>query len=995
MTSGTSSSSPTGMRARLRAAVAHFAVSTTRGRYLYLSLTFIAFLAFAAWVGKLQVNQAVTHGVAHSGERQQVRRELDAVTDHIWNTETMLQGYLLVPSPDKRARVEELLDDAERKAVALSGYAVITDKQAMSDHVRLLREQLATLAREARRVMVIRADPEQLYPSMPVMLGRMLPTYNTVYADATLAMEGAETERGDPRQVEVFQLFAEARHSWAMMVNAFRVWVANRFGIFGVTPEAGMRAQAHNLALYSERLDAQLNRLAALEQQGRLGLQQSESLASMRAGYRTWLEDYRRVAAIYTSERWRSDVPIVRDSVLPLFTRLWETVRTIDAELDAFSAEDMSILVRASDSVSGSMWLLVVIGAVITAIGSLLFEVTLLRPIARVASALKAEAHGQGGVALPTARTQETRDLVEAFAHMRQQVNSRQLRLAAILDNAAEGIITFVADGTVEEFNQAAERLFGYSEAETVGRNISLLLVPGDGTDPAEYAGRFLSHDLPALIGHEGEVTGRHRDGTVFPLALKVSAMTLESRTLYTALVADISERKAMMDHLKKMAEHDGLTGLHNRSYFQDELERTIEFVKRGVSGPSALLYIDLDNFKYVNDTRGHAAGDRLLIDVAQILNRRARKTDLVARFGGDEFTILLSTTGPEAAMQTAESYRKRIASYVFKQGGDHVDIGCSVGVALISEDAASAAKILSQADLACHLAKRGGRNRVHLFRPGDAESVASMTLDMGWSRRIKEAIEQSRFAIAQQPQVDTRTRQIESCEVLIRMRDTNNEIIMPGGFLPSAERFGLANELDRWMIVHAIAALAEQRRHTPDVRYAINLSGQSLADLTLCDLIQSELERAAIPPTALTFEITETAAIADMALAQTFLQRLRAIGCRTALDDFGSGMSSFAYLRDLPVDVVKIDGRFVKHLAHNAVDQAMVKAMNEIAHALGKKTVAEFVEDEESFALLASFGVDYAQGYHLGRPEIVWPSATATDLADTASPVPRSGVSG
>jgi diguanylate cyclase (GGDEF)-like protein/PAS domain S-box-containing protein len=908
----------------------------------------------------------------------------------------MLQSYLLVPSPDKRASVEDLLNGADRKAVALSGHAWIRNKDTIGARIRSLREQLETLANEARRVMAIRTDPEQLYPSMPLMLGRMLPTYNTVYAAATLAMEEAETEHNDPRQVEIHQLFAEARHSWAMMVNAFRVWVANRFGIFGVEPEAGMRAQAHNLALYSERLDAQLKRLAVLEQQDRLGLQQKQSLASMRAGYRTWLDDYRRVAAIYTSERWRSDVPIVRDSVLPLFTRLWETVRTIEADLDAFSAEDMSVLVRASDSVSGSMWLLVIIGAVITAIGSLLFEYTLLRPIARVASALKAEAHGEGGVALPTARTHETRDLIEAFAHMRQQVNSRQLRLATILDNAAEGIITFGEDGSIEEFNQAAERLFGYSEAETVGRNIGLLLVPGDGTDPTEYARRFLSHDLPALVGHEGEVTGRHRDGAIFPLALKVSAMTLDGRKLYTALVADISERKAMMDHLKKMAEHDGLTGLHNRSYFQDELERALEFVKRGVGGPSALLYIDLDNFKYVNDTRGHAAGDRLLMDVAQILNKRARKTDLVARFGGDEFTILLSTTGPEAALQTAESYRERLASYVFKPGGERVAIGCSVGVALISEDAASsAAEIMSQADLACHLAKRGGRNRVHLFRPGDAEKVATMTLDMGWSRRIKEAIEQSRFAIAQQPQVDTRTRQVESYEVLIRMRDTNNEIIMPGGFLASAERFGLAVDLDRWMIVHAIAALAEQRRHTPDIRYAINLSGQSLADLKLCDLVQSELERAAIPPTALTFEITETAAIADMTLAQTFLQRLRAIGCRTALDDFGSGMSSFAYLRDLPVDVVKIDGRFVKHLAHNTVDQAMVKAMNEIAHALGKKTVAEFVEDEESLTLLANFGVDYAQGYHLGRPELVWPSPTVTDRADTASPIPRSGVSG
>jgi EAL domain-containing protein (putative c-di-GMP-specific phosphodiesterase class I) len=261
------------------------------------------------------------------------------------------------------------------------------------------------------------------------------------------------------------------------------------------------------------------------------------------------------------------------------------------------------------------------------------------------------------------------------------------------------------------------------------------------------------------------------------------------------------------------------------------------------------------------------------------------------------------------------------------------------------------------------------------------------MTLDMGWSRRIKEAIEHDRFAIAQQPQVDTRTRAVASYEVLIRMRDSNNELVMPGGFLAAAERFGLAVDLDRWMIVHAIATLVEQRRHTPDLCYAINLSGQSFSDLRLCDLIQEQLASAGLPASALIFEITETAAIADMTLAEQFLGRLRTIGCRTALDDFGSGMSSFAYLKDLPVDIVKIDGRFVKNLAHNPVDQAMVKAMNEIAHALGKKTIAEFVENEESFELLVRFGVDYAQGYHLGRPEVVWPAplTASHDVAQVA----------
>ncbi len=975
--------SPTRPLARARDAVGqlllHLAVTSARGRYLYLSLLFIGALAAAAWLGKQQVGQAVSEGLAHATDRQMIRQHLETVTDHLWGTETELHGYLLVPGEAKREIVMGHLRGAEQAVDALAQYAWIQGKPAAGAKVQQLRAALAQLHEEASRVMAIRADPEQLYPSMSLMLGKMLPTYNTVYSAASLAMEDADAAPDDPQQREIYRLFAEARHYWAMMVNAFRVYVANRFGIFGVAPEDGMRAQAHNLHLYSERLDAQLKRLDELHARGRLDLQQSQSLADMRAGYRSWLNDYRQVAAIYTSERWRSDTPIMRDTILPLLTHLWEILRALDQELAAYSAEDLTLLIRASDRVSGSLWLLVALGTIITLIGSLVFEFSLLRPIGRVASALKAEARGADDVELPAARTRETRDLIEAFDHMRQQVHSRELRLATILDNAAEGIITFDAEGMIEKFNQSAERLFGYDEAHMIGTPFSRLLVPVNGLGPPDYARHFLTHDVPRLLGVEAEVTARHRDGSTFPMALKLSAMRLEGRTLYTALVADISERKAMMDHLKSMAEHDGLTGLYNRSYFQEELERALEFVKRGTGGPSALLYVDLDNFKYVNDTLGHAAGDRLLIDVAHILTRRARKTDLVARFGGDEFTILLNNTGPEAALRTAESYRKRLASYVFKQGGEQVDIGCSIGVAMLTERVTAAAEVLSQADLACHVAKRGGRNRVHLFQEGDVERVASMTLDMGWSRRIKDAIEHDRFAIAQQPQVDTRTRAIASYEVLIRMRDSNNELVMPGGFLASAERFGLAVDLDRWMIVHAIATLVEQRRHTPDLCYAINLSGQSFSDLRLCDLIQEQLADAGLPPAALIFEITETAAIADMALAEQFLGRLRAIGCRTALDDFGSGMSSFAYLKDLPVDIVKIDGRFVKNLAHNPVDQAMVKAMNEIAHALGKKTIAEFVENEESFALLAHFGVDYAQGYHLGRPQVVWPAPLAT----------------
>ena len=557
------------------------------------------------------------------------------------------------------------------------------------------------------------------------------------------------------------------------------------------------------------------------------------------------------------------------------------------------------------------------------------------------------------------------RELVER----NRQIAASEARYVAILDNAAEGIVTFDRRGVIRSFNRSAEHLFGYEESEIVGREITLLMpLLSRAEGRLEH---FMSVEIAELIGHEGEVVGRRKNGEDFHMALKISEVVIEDLQMYTALADDISERKAMMQHLKSMAEHDGLTGLYNRSYFQESLERLVELTKRSCQ-TSALFYIDLDHFKYVNDTMGHGAGDRLLKEISTILGKRARKSDLIARLGGDEFTVLLYNIPEDQVSGSAESFRKALADYPFKHGAEQVDIGCSIGVALITEQTESAAETLSHADIACHLAKRGGRNRVHVFSKTDEADVAAMSVHMGWSRRIREAVERSSFALACQPIVTTHSGAIESHEVLIRMLDGHNNLIMPGAFLPSAERFGLAVEIDRWVIVHAIETLIEQRKKQPGMRYSINLSGQTLSDRSVCDLIVETLQASRLDPAALTFEVTETVAIADMSLAVEFLSNLKRIGCKTSLDDFGSGMSSFAYLRDLPVDFVKIDGRFVRNMASNRVDQAMVRAMSEIAHALGKQTIAEFVEDEQTMEMLRAYGIDYAQGYHLGKPEVV-----------------------
>ena len=952
-----------------------------RGRYLYSALTLTLLLLAAAWVADHQVRQDSHRNDAHVLERNAIRQNLSQLTDDVWRAQNSLHEFLLAPNSSERTRLEADLARARATTAMLAENEWVRQTEAAQTRTTQLSDDLVQLQQQSQRLTVIRTTPEQLFPAMPVMLERMLPAQLNFNTAATLAMDESFDRKITAEQAEIYRLFADARYASTQMVGAFRVWVANRFGIFG-EPQQAMRAQGANMALYADSVNRALKELGELDRRGVLELQQSESLKTMRQTHREWLRVYKDVEAIYTSERWRADTPLMRDVIQPLFQQVWSNLRALEDQVETYSISDMSALQSTADQLSHTIWLLALLAVLATAGGLLWFEYSMRRPIGVIAGALRAEAAGRTDVTLPRATTSETRDLIAAFADMREQVHSRQQRLETILDNAAEGIMTFDGQGVIERFNKAAERLFGYREDEIAGKDIGLLIVPANSEKRQDYVRHFMRTEIQRLIGHEGEVTGRHKDGTTFAMALKISKVALDGTSLYTGLVADISERKAMVEHLKAMAEHDGLTGLYNRTYFQQELERVVERARRSGNLNCALLYLDLDNFKYVNDTLGHAAGDQLLMEVAGILHKRARKSDLIARFGGDEFTVLLYEITPELALLAAESFRKKLAGFAFRHGGEQIDIGCSIGVVAISPQTTSAEEALSQADLACHLAKRNGRNQVHQFHPTDAQSAAAMSLDMGWSRRIKHAIENNRFALACQPIVNTRNRDVEAYEVLIRMLDEADQLIMPSGFLPSAERFGLSVDIDRWVVINAIETLKQQRQTLPNLRYSINLSGQTLTQVSVCDLIQQKLWETGVEPSALTFEVTETVAIADMAAAQSFLNRLREMGCRTALDDFGSGMSSFAYLKDLPVDVVKIDGRFVKNMASSPVDQAMVRAMNDIAHALGKQTVAEFVENEASFQLLAQYGVDYAQGYHLGRPDVALPCKAIAENA-------------
>ena len=954
-----------------------------RGRYLFVAGFFVFFILAAGWAAQNVVDQSAQRSSVNVSEREQINRLLTDLSNDIWLTETALQGYLLTPTKPQRQATLGALDHLLADTASLLATEWVQHSSARREKLQQLQGSMQELRRQSERLLDIRADAEQLFPAMRHMLEKMLPNNIQFLTSASLAIDEAEINRGITSQEEIRWSFAEARYAWASMVGNFRVFVANRFGVFPGDSESGMKDQHQRIEFYREMVMRQLALLTKFEARHELEFQQSESLTQMRISSQEWHQAYLATAAIYSSERWRADVPLLSDTIRPLFTQIWAELGVLRGEIESAAVTDMTSVTNITDQLSGALWLIAFITIILTAAGYLFFEYTVRRPIANVARALKAEARGEDGARMHRSGPQETRDLIEAFDHMRAEVHSREERLQTILDNTAEGIITFDAQGSIEGYNQAARRLFGWAEREVAGQSIHVLVQRDLQAAPESYLQRFLQHEFDALLSLEGEVTGQRKGGDNFPMAIKLGAMQLQGKRLYTALVADISERQAMVEHLRAQAEHDDLTGLYNRSFFLQEIERVVERARRSHQ-VSTLLYIDLDNFKYVNDTLGHLAGDRLLIEVGTLLRKRARRGDLIARLGGDEFTMLLYDTNADEAEVIAESFRKALADYRFRHSGDQLDMGCSIGVATVTSSTRSPQEVLSHADFACHLAKREGRNRVHVFERRDEANVAAMSLDMGWSRRIKDAIEQNQFVLVAQPVVDTRSKEVAGYEVLLRLLDEHGEFIMPNGFLPSAERFGLAPEIDRWVIVHALRTLSTLAQDNPGLRLSINLSGQTLSEPDVCTLIISELRRGKLDPSMLTFEVTETVAIANMLQAETFLGKLKEIGCSTALDDFGAGMSSFAYLRELPVDFVKIDGRFVRNMAANIVDQAMVRAMNDIAHALGKRTVAEFVENEECFRLLCEYGVDYAQGLYLGRPELI--STLATDKPNASA---------
>lgn len=563
---------------------------------------------------------------------------------------------------------------------------------------------------------------------------------------------------------------------------------------------------------------------------------------------------------------------------------------------------------------------------------------------------------------------------LERAADSEIELGIEKERAEVTLHSITDSVVTVDIEECIAYLNPAAEILLGCGIKEVSGKKFRKVFNvveenTGDAIDDALHR-CFVTGEIVHLPEHSSLIT---KDNAVVSIEASIAPMKADTGDLMGAVIViqDVSHTRRLTRQLSYQASHDLLTGLYNRRKFEENLEEILINV-REEDKQHALFYLDLDNFKIVNDTCGHVAGDELLKQLPALFNEVLRSGDIVARLGGDEFGIILENCGLQQAANIADKIRKKIKDYRFIWDDKPFEIGVSIGVIGITIDNAEMAHILSSADVACYAAKDAGRNRIHIYEPSD-EAVSERYGQMHWTARISKALEEDRFQLFQQPIVNVSTKERGHIEILLRMIDTDGNIIPPGAFMPAAERYGLMPEIDRWVIHNTFMFMGMNNPaepiHGTDRVIAINLSGDSINDGALLDYILQEKTKYNISLTNVCFEITETVAISNLSKATVFINELKNYGCQFALDDFGSGLSSFAYLKNLPVNYLKIDGSFVKDISSDKIDRAMVESIQQIGEVMKLRTIAEHVEDESTLLILQEIGVDYVQGYHLGRP--------------------------
>lgn len=541
------------------------------------------------------------------------------------------------------------------------------------------------------------------------------------------------------------------------------------------------------------------------------------------------------------------------------------------------------------------------------------------------------------------------------------------------LHSLAEAIFTTDAAGRIDYLNPAAESLLGVAQAQAQGRlieEVATVIEAHDRKLLAEPVKQAAAGDSPLSLARRALVLQRPGGDRAVELAASPLKDDQGQIVGAVAILHDVTELRGIQRQMSYQATHDALTGLVNRREFEHRLEAAIESARRGDAN-HVLCYLDLDRFKLVNDTCGHLAGDSMLREIAKLLREAVRDSDTVARLGGDEFGMLLVGCPLEKARQIADDVCRAVADYRFVWKDRVFNAGVSVGLVEIGREAGTGEQALIAADSACYVAKKEGSGRVAVYSARD-EALARQTGELQWLQKLQSALKENRFALHYQPIVSAYGANSSgpSMEVLVRMTDEVGNMIMPGEFMQAADRYRLTGKIDRWVVQSTLLGLSNSSIVLPEARsVAINISGQTLGDAQFLEFVVECFDRTGVTPAQVCFEITESAVVANLEHARRFVGVLHGMGCSFTIDDFGSGVGSFSNLKNLPLDYLKIDGSFMRNLARDSVNQAMVTAMIKLARTLNFKIIAEQVEDAAALDAARRMGVDYLQGYAIAKP--------------------------
>jgi diguanylate cyclase (GGDEF)-like protein len=552
--------------------------------------------------------------------------------------------------------------------------------------------------------------------------------------------------------------------------------------------------------------------------------------------------------------------------------------------------------------------------------------------------------------------------------------------IQAALQLTTDAVIIIDSSSSVVLLNSMAEKITGWKSCDAKFLPISEIFPLNDTNND-----RTIDEILKNLLTEDCQISKIKNSplniANIYSSSIEYSISPIyqndKEYIIGAALIfRDIGTSCQLANQLSWQLNHDFLTGLMNRRSFEQSMEIAVS-TSRNSSITHALCYIDFDHFKIINETFDHVAGDEFLRQASILIQKRIRKTDALARLGGDEFGIILYQCTLEQALNVLNLLREDIRNFKFIWEGKTFSFNISAGLVMLDSESKSSSRMIIAADSACNIAKSKGRNRVHICQTRDREIFAHHS-ETQWVPRLLRALEDNQFCLYSQPIVqvsqglDENTKKIH--EILIRFKDETGQIILPLNFIPIAERYGLMHLIDRWVIKNLFDFINQSRRQKTNREldndfYMINLSGASLNDDQFLDFVKEQLDLYSIKPETICFEITETMAIENVNKTASLIQQLRTLGCSFALDDFGSGMSSFGYLKNLPVDYLKIDGIFIKDIVQNRVDGEIVEAINRVAHVMGIQTVAEYVENNDILIELKSLGIDYAQGYGIAKP--------------------------